>query len=129
MTIVKFFFISLLQWIILTALKVAYFRELVFSGVTLDYAYWIVTIIAVIALVRRLGVVNYFEAIFILILWFIGDLLLDLVITSGIVGLSMFSRWQLWAGYFLMMLFIFSCHKKRHVAIRKGVYVDPRGHH
>ncbi len=128
MTVSKLALITLLQWIIIIALKVVYFKGLFFSGAALDYAYWAAIAIVATALVRRFGVINYLEAFFVVIVWVSTDLLLDLMVTSGIVGLSIFSNIQMWTGYLVMAIFIVFCNKTRHVAIRKGVYQDPHHH-
>jgi len=119
MTIGKLFYLSFLQWLLLTIIKIAYFKDFLFTGGIANVLYWLFTAIVAIAIVRRLGVMNFLEAIFVLIFWFLMDLFLDLVITAIFTGISIFREWQLWFGYLILVLVVFAFHKKRHIQIRK----------
>ena len=129
MTLTKFIFLTFLQWLFFLVLKLVYFKFgwLGSAGGTGDYIFFFLVIVIAAALVRRLGVLNFLEAIMILVLWFVLDALLDLLITAFVLGIVMFSWWQLWVGYALMMATIFFFHKKRHVHIRREQ--AHHGHH
>lgn len=120
MTLTRFILITFFQWFFLLALKLGYFKFgwLGPVGGVGDYAYFLLAMVIAAALVRRLGVINFLEAIMVMILWFAMDALLDLLFTAFILGLAMFGWWQLWAGYFFMLFAIFFFHKKRHIHIR-----------
>ena len=120
MTLTRFILITFFQWLFFLALKLIHFKFGWFGGMggVGDYIYFILVMAVAAALVRRLGVINFLEAIMVLVLWLSMDLLLDLLITAFVLGLSMFGWWQLWAGYFFMVFVIFFFHKKRHVHIR-----------
>lgn len=126
MTIKNFLFISVLQWFLFTLFKVFYFKSwLLFQGVWADVIFILGVIFLTIVLTKRLGVINFLEAIFILFFWFFLDLFSDFIITGVFTGVSIFSKWQLWVGYLAMMVCVFAFHKKRHIHIRK----EQAGHH
>jgi len=120
MTLTKFVLLTFLQWLFLLILKLAHFKYAWFGsmGGLGDYVFFLLVMVIAAALVRRIGVINFLEAIMLLVLWFVMDALLDLLITAFVLGIGMFSWWQLWAGYALMMLTVFFFHKKRHVHLR-----------
>lgn len=129
MTIKKFFIFLLLQLLLLLAVKLVFFKIFSLSGGFIEYVYWAVLAIVGVALVRRLGVLNYLEAAFVAVVWFLFSLLFDFLVTRRFLGTGMFSLWQLWAGYLILMLAIFSFHKKRHVEIRKEQAKHRHEHH
>ena len=131
MTIRSFFGYTLLQLVILMLLKIWFFNSAILDNAGLQtIIYWGLTMVAAAAFVRRLGVINYLEAIFIAIAWTLLDIFFDLIVTSLYlkVGVSVFSQISLWVGYFILALVVFLFHKKRHIAIRKGEYQEA-GHH
>jgi hypothetical protein len=111
------------------AVKVLFFKILNLTGDSLEYIFWLVLAVTAVALVRRLGVINYLEAAFVAIMWFLSNLFFDLLITIQILGVGLLSKWQLWIGYIILMLAIFFFHKKRHVEIRKEQAAHHHGHH
>ena len=120
MTFKKLLLLTLLQWLVFCLLKIWLFNNDIFANPGVQQLFfW--TIIAVVsaAFVRRLGVINLFECVFLQMLWVGLDLLLDLLITSLYTGLRIFSDWVYWAGYGIMVLAVFFAHKKRHVHIRR----------
>ena len=129
MTIKRFFVILVLQWAIFSVLKYYFFGSVFFENLALQYLlFWISTIFLAVILVRKLGVINYFEGVFIAILWFVVALISDLIVLTNFVGYGMYSKWQFWAGYLLMALAVFLFHKKRHVEIRKQHQQHPAHH-
>ena len=120
MTLTRFVLLTFFQWFFFLILRLGYFKFAWFAGLGAvgDYVYFLLIAAIAAALVRRLGVINFLEAIMVLVLWFVLDALLDLLVTAFALGLGMFARWQLWAGYFFMMFAIFFFHKKRHIHVR-----------
>ena len=127
MTLSKFIIFTFLQWFLLLILKTLHFKWEVFGNVwTSDLTYFILVSVVAAALVRRFGVINYLEAMFVMFFWFIMGGLLDLLVAGFVIGSGIFLKWQLWVGYFVMMFVILSFHKKRHLHIRKE---QGGGHH
>lgn len=81
------------------------------------------------AIVRRFGVLNYLEVFFIIIVWFLIDLFLDLVVTTSYTGYTIFSRADFWLVYLFLGLAVLFFHKKRHIQIRKELHASHSGHH
>ena len=129
MTFRSFFFYSFLQWLLLAILKVAFFRNDFLGNAGLQNLLFLaLTFMVVVACVRRLGVVNYLEAILIIFVWVVGNALGDLIITSIYTGIGIFSMWSLWVGYLVSALTIMLLHKKRHIEIRKEQHAHHHGH-
>ena len=131
MTLRSFFGYTFLQWLFLTLLKIAFFNYIFFGNAGLQkILFWVITMVLAAAFVRRMGVINYLEAIFIAITWTLLDMFFDLIITSLYVkgGVGIFAQTSLWIGYFILALTVFLVHKKRHIAIRKGEYEEPAHH-
>lgn len=115
----KLLLLTLLQVILATAAKVIFFKAFNFQSSLDFYVYWAVTAAIAAALARRFGVINYLEALLICALWVIVDGFADLIFTSNLAGLQIFSHWPLWTGYIVTFLSVFLGHKKRHMHIRK----------
>lgn len=112
----------------MTALRFLFYGRMDYHDVILRFVYWIAIAVMVTALVRRLGVINYLEAIFIAFIWLAVNLLLDLFVMVSLVGTGIFNASSLWIGYVVMAIFVFAMHRKRHVAIRRGEWHDPHHH-
>lgn len=127
MTVTKLIFFSFLQWVFYTLLKVWFFRfwspEYFFHSLL----YWLVVAVIAAALVRRIGVINYLESFFLVIVWLLSGLLMDLLVTAIFTGLQMFGRVEYWVGYFVMFVAIVLFHKKRHIQVRKELHA--KHHH
>ncbi len=80
---------------------------------------WLVLSVITIAIVRRMGVLNYFESFFIAVVWTFFSLLLDLAITASVVGRDIYSTWYFWLTYLVIILVAILFHKKNHVHIRR----------
>lgn len=126
MTIRGFFIYGFLQWLLISVLKLIFFKYQVVDNSGLQWIiYWLLTAVVAAAMVRRLGVMNFFEAIFVIGLWVLGDMFSDLVLTSVFTGMDIFQSVNLWVGYGFQALAIFIFHKMRHIEIRK----EQRAHH
>lgn len=121
MTQKSFWLYALLQFVILTLLKIWFFAHQVFANPGIQAtAFWLLCALLGIALIRRIGIINYFEAMYVILIWVVGDLLIDLIVTSNYTGTSIFSSSVYWSGIVALAAGSFFLHKKRHVAIRKG---------
>ena len=130
MTLKCLFFYSFVQWLALLLLKIWFFNNAVLANPGWQsILLWLLAAVVSTAVVRRFGIINYLEAIFIIIAWVLGDLFLDLVVTTRYVGMEIFSRIDFWAIYFILALAVFLLHKKRHVQVRKLLQHSHHGHH
>lgn len=129
MTGKKFLLYSFLQLIIFTLLKIWFFNSQIFanSGIQ-QIAFWAVLVVISAALIRRMGIMNYLESFFTIIVWFLAGMLLDLIITSAYTGLGIFYRKDYWAGFLVMAIAVFLFHKKRHVYLRHDIHAGHGGH-
>ena len=119
MTFKNFFILTFVQWLLFLLLKLAYLKWGIFGDSWIsDLLYFLSLAVVAAAVCRRFGVINYLEALFLMIFWFILNGVLDLLVTAFMVGIKMFLSWQLWVGYFIIMFVILTFHKKRHVVIR-----------
>lgn len=91
-------------------------------------AYWGISGVFAVGIIRRGGIINYLEAFAIGIVWTVFCLIFDYIILAGLFfGYTMFLHLYLWIGYFVVFAAIFLLHKKRHVHIRRGGHVE--SHH
>lgn len=127
MTLKSFFFITLLQWAAMLLLRFFYFKGNFGEGNIEYYIYFFLIAFFTLVLVRRVGTINFLEAIFICFFWFCAFVFLDLIVTSAFLGVDIFKNWGFWVGYLIMVLVAFLFHKKRHVQIRKEQH--KHGHH
>ena len=81
------------------------------------YAFFVFVI--AMACARRLGVINFLEAMLATIIWVIGLLVGDFLFTQMVLGKEIFQHVVLWAGYVVAAVAIFLFHKKRHIQIRR----------
>ncbi len=72
------------------------------------------------ASLRNVGLVLAFTGVLILLLF------LDAVSGSQLVITDFSYQTRIWVGYGVMILSVIAFHKKRHLAIRRGEYQDPR---
>ena len=128
MTAKRFYFVLLLQAAVFFALRYVYFSSVNYGAPGWEFLYCAVVAVATTFLIRGVGVMNYLEAMFAAFLWVVLDLLVDGLATAPLVGFRMFATVGLWAGYFVMALFVFMMHKKRHVAVRNGEWEDQHIH-
>jgi len=129
MTIKNLFLYSFLQWLLFSLLKIWFFNyEILSNAGWQNILFWIFCAIIAAAVVRRFGIINYLEAMFLIIVWILGDLLLDLMILSIYTGLGIFSTVEYWVGFGILALSIFFFHKKRHIHVRKLLHHSHGGH-
>jgi hypothetical protein len=128
MTFGKFFGFAFLLWAIQAVVKVLFINGYGLDTQAMEYLYWLLIAIVTIALVRRLGYINYLEAMLVAGFWFFIGLIMDFILTSPILGEIIASRWEVWVGYAVMLLVTFFFHKKRHIQVRKEQAAH-HGHH
>ena len=129
MTPRKFFVIFLLQALVFGVLKAGFYNYFDYQDIYWIFLYWAAVSIVTVYLVRRLGIINFFEAFLVIGLWVAGDVLLDAMLTASFSSTRIFSQLYFWGGYGFMAVFIFFMHKKRHIHIRKEQRAHHHGHH
>ena len=124
-----FFLFTFLQFGILIPVRILFLGDHeFFSPILQNWLFWAINIVLSVAFIRRIGVLNFMEAFFIFLVWFLGGLFLDLLITSAFVRVPVFIQNTYWYGYLFMLFSIMLFHKKRHIHIRKEMYAK-HGHH
>ena len=119
MTFKRLFGLSFLLWLMVAAVDFMAFKYLSLDLVVVKLALAVLVIVLATAVARRLGVLNYFEAMLFAIFWLIISFFLDLLIMPTILGFNFFTRWEVWASFGLVMFSAVAFHKKRHVQIRR----------
>lgn len=129
MTIKRFLLASFIEWLALFGLKVLYFREILDSGGFGAYLYYALCAFATLILVRRIGVINYLEALFVCGFWLAAFVFFDLLFASAVLGTEIFRLKEYWFGFLAVFFVAFFFHKKRHVDIRRRQQAHRHGHH
>lgn len=120
MTYKKLFGFGILLTTVLVILKVIFFGYFTWSGsFDLHIVYWLVVWVLSTALVRRLGTITMLEAVVVMVLWLILQLIGDGAVATPVLGWKVLIDPSFALGYFFMPLAIFLFHKKRHVERRQ----------
>ncbi len=130
MTLKNLFLYSFLQWLFFILLKVAFLNyEILSNSGWQNILFWLLAAAVAAAFSRRFGILNYLEAIFLIIVWSLGNLLLDLLVLTAYTGTGVFLKMEFWVSYAMFALSIFLFHKKRHIHVRKLLHHSHHGHH
>lgn len=86
--------------------------------------FYVIAALVAIAVVRRLGVLNYLENFLVLIVWLVAALIVDWIVVGRILDDQVWSDGHFWISYLVIILAALIFHKKRHVEIRHGRYSD-----
>jgi hypothetical protein len=123
MTPKKFLLIFILQWLFFTLLKSWFFENQIFANQGLQQVvFWSAIIIITAALVRRFGPITFLEAFILVVVWTLGDLLLDLIFTTPFTGMAIFYTSQYWFGLLVMDVSLLVLHKMRHIHVRHQMH-------
>ena len=128
MTLKKLVILAILLWMLLVPVKIVFLNVLNTDNLVIEILLGVVFAVVTMGVVRRLGVLNFLEAMMVAVVWFIINLILDLFVLATTFGLQFFSHWQVWTGYVLSMVVIFFFHKKRHVHIRHELHEKHAAH-
>lgn len=79
--------------------------------------FWLGLVIVATAIVRRLGIINYAEAILLTVVWLLFGLLLDGLLVSRALGGGLLKSWLYWLSHLVIMLSVLLFHKKVHTKI------------
>ena len=105
--------------VVLTVLKVIAFQLFDLKLLIISLLFGLLILVLTVACTRRLGVINYLEAMLAAGFWLIMILLADLIVTGPLVGYSIFKTLLLWLSYLLVIITVLLFHKKRHIDIRR----------
>ena len=119
MTIAKFLTGVFASQILFIITKIIFINYLNIDSYFFIAVMWIVLSAITIAIVRRMGVLNYFESFFIAVVWTVFSLVLDLLITTAVTGRDVYRTYYFWLSYLLVILVIIIFHKKAHVQMRR----------
>ncbi len=120
MTIASLLIGTIVSEILFVLTKVVFIHYLNIDNIMVKIAYFLALIIITIAVVRRMGVLNYLESFLIVIVWFVTMVLVDMAITSFLIGRDMYSHLYFYLSYLVVLLSIIFFHKALHVQVRKA---------
>lgn len=130
MTFTKLIGFGILLAVVMSAVKVFFYQSFNWDDSTVvHYVFWLIAASFSVALIRRLGVITFLEAIVVCSLWIFFQLIVDLAVTASITGYRIFISPAFLIGYLIVIVAMFVFHKKRHVHIRKEMRAKGGGHH
>lgn len=112
---------TLFMQVFLVIIKAIFFGFLNIELLSVLIIYYLLLAAAAIALIRRFGPINYFEAFLAMALWLVLSLASDFLITSTIIGREVFADSHFWWSYLVVLLAMLIFHKKQHVEVRKAM--------
>ncbi len=128
MTFKSLFSTLIVLWVLLAVIKFAFFRFFNLDALLLKIIFGALVFAVSEILTRRLGTLNFLEAMLVSGLYAITYFALDFIVLSYIFGTTIYASGMYWISYFLLVISIFFFHKKRHVEIRKQLH-QQHGHH
>ena len=100
--------------------KVIFINYLDIDNLVVKILFFVVLIMITTAVIRRMGVINYLECFFTAIVWLIIMILVDMAITSALIGREMYHHVYFWLSYLAVVLSVILFHKALHVEVRRG---------
>lgn len=120
MTSGKIFVYGLLYACGIAILKLFSYNVLNIESVFIIIFIYLFILLGGIAMVRRIGIINYLESIIIIIVWLIFSLILDVFTFGFSYNLDVYTKPSFYGTYLIIITAVFFFHKKRHIDIRKG---------
>ncbi len=120
MTIASLLIGTFASQVIFVLLKIFFIRSLNLDSAVIMGLFFTALVVATIAIVRRMGILNYIESIFLAIVWLITSLIVDAAVTAQVVGYDIYKTWYFWMTYLAIILALMIFHKKLHVQVRKS---------
>lgn len=111
---------TIISEILFVATKVLFINYLNMDNLIIKVVYFLVLVIITTAVVRRMGVLNYIECFFLAIVWLVVMILVDMLITSFLIGREMYHHIYFYFSYLVVPLAIILFHKALHVQARKS---------
>ncbi len=100
--------------------KVIFINYLDIDNLVVKILFFVVLIMITTAVIRRMGVINYLECFFTAIVWLIIMILVDMAVTSVLIGREMYHHVYFWLSYLAVVLSVILFHKALHVEVRRG---------
>lgn len=119
MTFARFFGLGFVIAILTAFLELVFLNVLNPEALGIKILFWVLLGVVSIALVRRLGVLQYLESFFVILSWLVFSLIVDALFTQQFVAAGFWTNVAVWIGRLVSALAILFFHKKRHVEIRK----------
>lgn len=119
MTIASLLLGTIISQVLFVITKVVFLNQLNIDNLGVHIAFQVLLAVITIAVVRRMGTLNYIESFFLTAVWFFTLLIVDFVVTATLIGRDMYTTWPYWISYLVILLSIILFHKKMHVEVRK----------
>lgn len=120
MTFAKLIMGTFAAMLLLTAIKIFFIRFLNIDSQIMVYLMWLFLAVATIAIVRRLGVLNYLEAFFVTAILLITTAFTDVVTIGAMTDYDVYRQAYFLLTYVVLIVSVIVFHKKAHVHIRKA---------
>lgn len=120
MTIASLLLGTIAGQILFVLTKIFFINSLNMESWTVTILYYLALTIITIAVSRRMGTLNYFEDIFLIVVWLIVSLIVDFVITTSVTGKDVYTTSYFWISYLVISVSLLLFHKKVHVEVRKA---------
>ena len=119
MTIASLLLGTIISQVLFVITKVVFFEYLNIDNWAVYVAFFVLLAVEAIAVVRRMGTINYIEAFFLTGVWFISLLIIDYIITSRLIDEDVYTSLAYWISYLVILLSLIIFHKKLHVQVRR----------
>lgn len=120
MTITSLLLGTISAQVLFVITKIIFINYLNISSWTVVILFYVALAIITIAISRRMGTLNYFEGILLVVVWTIIGLIADIVVTTHFTGRSVYASGYFWLTYVLIGIVLFVFHKKIHVEARRS---------
>jgi hypothetical protein len=120
MTIASLLLGTIASQILFVLVKVFFIGSLDLENIVVKGIYYFALVIITIAVVRRMGILNYVESFFLCAVWLITSLFVDYVVTAHFVGWDIYKTWLYWITLLVIILSVLFFHKALHVQVRKA---------
>lgn len=120
MTVASLLLGTIISQILFILTKVFFMGSMNLESWVVVLIFYIALALETIAVVRRMGVLNYIESLFLVGVWVITTLIADFLITANWVGRDIYGSWQYWFTHVVIILALLIFHKKLHVEVRKA---------
>lgn len=111
---------TIISQILFVITKVFFIHSLNLDSWVIMTGFYAALVVITIAVVRRMGTLNYIESFFLAFVWLITTLVVDYVILTKFVGWDFYHAWYYWLTHVAVIVALITFHKKLHVQVRKA---------